>query len=221
MRLKEEQHNTTGTTDLNNNCVKADDHLVRQTRPVHLQLKRSSTEQGLNGTNYLDSIELKELNNGNQHHVTNQQRTSPISSPHQRQPSPSQFSFNQISHNHSNHSKCNGVCVITNEPKSCNKPHRHLTASQSNGIAVPQKIQIQLNGSAFSPSLTSLSSLNALNQTQHSPLVPSYLSNSSKYTGYSTYGEFVLLFFSFITWQVITPVELTFFSKKVNLFLYH
>lgn len=181
MRLKEE-HNTTSTTDLNNNCVKTDDHLIK--KQVNLQLKRSSTDQGFNRTNHLNNIELKEINfnnhlntNNNHHHVIkNQARTSPISSPHYRQPSPSQFSFNNLSPNlncistNNHHSKCNGVCVVTSEPKSCKQlTHRHL------------------NGNAFSPSLTSL---NALNSTQpHSPLVPSYLSNSSKYTGYSTYGK--------------------------------
>jgi len=217
MRLKEQHNNTTSTTDLNNNCVQTDDHLVQ--KPVYLQLKRTDgvskeqqgqidnrTASGSPTPDHLDSIELKELNSN--HHVSNNnERTSPISSPHSRQPSPSQFSFSNLSisthltNGHStnnstnnNHSKCNGVCIVNQEPKSCKQqliaPHRHLTASHSNGTVASQKIQIQLNGNAFSPSLTSLSSLNALNSNQqHSPLVPSYLSNSSKYTGYSSYGK--------------------------------
>lgn len=180
MRLKEQ--NPTSTTDLNNNCVKTDDHLAKQ--QVHLQLKRSSTENGLSHGS-LDSIELKEFSNN----VTNHLRTSPLvspSSPHSRQPSPSQLSIN----NHHNHQRCNGVCVITSEPKASCKPpnpHRHLATSHSNGTVAPQKIQIQINGNAiFSPSLKSPNALNP----PHSPLVPSsYLSNSSKYTGYSTYGK--------------------------------
>lgn len=190
MRLKEQ--NPTSTTDLNNNCVKTDDHLPKP--QVHLQLKRSSTENGLNNRTSLESIELKELTNhvANHvaHHVTNHLRTSPLvspSSPHSRQPSPSQLS---IASGHHNHQKCNGVCVITSEPKASCKPsnsHRHLATSHSNGTVAPQKIQIQINGnSIFSPSLKSPNALNS----PHSPLVPSsYLSNSSKYTGYSTYGK--------------------------------
>ena len=181
MRLKEQY--PTSTTDLNNNCVKTDDHLPKQ--QVHLQLKRSSTENGLNNRTSLDSIELKELTS----HVANHLRTSPLvspSSPHSRQPSPSQLSIG----NHHSHQKCNGVCVITSEPKaSCksSNSHRHLATSHSNGTVAPQKIQIQINGNAiFSPSVKSPSALNS----PHSPLVPSsYLSNSSKYTGYSTYGK--------------------------------
>lgn len=192
MRLKNEEQNSTSTTDLNNNCVKTDDHLVDTKQQVYLQLKRTGTEDGLNGTN-LDEIELKEFNSSNNlvdnNIINNNLRTK---SPIHRQPSPSQLSIN-----HLNHSKCNGVCVITNEPKSCNKlqklnSHLHLSTSHSNGTVASQnkKIQLHLNGNLYTqPSqIKSPASLSHHSTQPHSPLVPSYLSNSSKYTGYSTYG---------------------------------
>lgn len=183
MRLQEEQNNSTSTTDLNNNFLKTDDRLLNQ--QVH-QFNQS-TENGLTRTK-LDSIELKELNNVNNSHLSSPLSPNATTTNHQlnhnhpinhRQPSPTQLI--------NNHSKCNGVCVISNEPKSCLKKnqHRHLTISHSNGTVQQQKIQIQLNGNVFSPS----SIVNSNVSNQHSPLVPSYLSNSSKYTGYSTYGK--------------------------------